>query len=99
MVGPKLAISASLGLYYHMVLHWFMGPGFAWAISMQFYFHQRKRSKHPPLYKQMEEFGSTLETCKLIDIGFHGYSFTWNNKRPGESNTKVILDRAVANTG
>lgn len=59
----------------------------------------KKKSKHPPLYKQMEEFGSTLETCKLIDIGFHGYSFTWNNKRPGESNTKVILDRAVANTG
>ena len=47
----------------------------------------------------MEEFGSTLEMCKLIDIGLRGYQFTWNKKRPRESNTKEILDRAVANTG
>ena len=62
-------------------------------------FASEKKSKHPPPYKQMEEFGSTLEMCKLIDIGLRGYQFTWNKKRPGESNTKERLDRAVANTG
>ena len=62
-------------------------------------FVSEKKSKHPPLYKQKEGFGSTLEMCKLIDIGFSGYQLTWNNKRLGESNTKERLDRAVANTG
>ena len=62
-------------------------------------FVSEKKSKHPPLYKQMEGFGSTLEMCKLIDIGFSGYQLTWNKKRLGESNTKERLDRAVANTG
>ena len=26
-----------------------------------------------------------------------GYPFTWNNKRPGDANTKIRLDRGVAN--
>ena len=45
----------------------------------------------------MEEFGAALEECHLIDLGFHGYKFTWNNKRPGAANTRERLDRAVAN--
>ena len=56
-----------------------------------------KLSSHPPLYKQMEEFGATLEECHLIDLGFRGYKFTWNNKRPGAANTRERLDRAVEN--
>ena len=45
----------------------------------------------------MEEFGAALEECNLIDLGFCGYKFTWNNKRPGAANTRERLDRAVAN--
>ena len=57
-----------------------------------------KQSAYPPLYKQMEEFGIALDSCGLLDLGFHGYPFTWNNKRPGGANTRQRLDRAVANT-
>lgn len=40
-----------------------------------------------------------LESCKLVDLGFIGYPYTWNNKRPGVANTKQRLDRAMANDG
>ena len=56
-----------------------------------------KLSTHPPSVEQMEEFGAALEECNLIDLGFCGYKFTWNNKRPGTANTRERLDRAVAN--
>ena len=45
----------------------------------------------------MEDFGTALEDCHLIDLGFQGYKFTWNNKRPGVANTRERLDRVVAN--
>lgn len=58
-----------------------------------------KQSKFPPPFKQMDEFRLVLESCKLVDLGFIGYPYTWNNKRPGAANTKQRLDRAVANDG
>ena len=57
----------------------------------------KKLSSHPPPVKQMEEFGAALEECHVIDLGFRGYKFTWNNKRPGAANTRERLDRAVVN--
>ena len=57
-----------------------------------------KQSKHPPLYKQMEEFSLALESCRLADMGFRGYPFTWNNKRPEDANIKERLDQVVANS-
>ncbi|XP_075658946.1 uncharacterized protein LOC142628792 [Castanea sativa] len=56
-----------------------------------------KLSIHPPPVKQMEDFGAALEACHLMDLGFHGYKFTWNNKRSGAANTRERLDRVVAN--
>ena len=63
-----------------------------------FLLSSEKQSKHPPPYKQMEDFRLALESCRLADMGFLGYPFTWNNKRPGDANTKERLDRAVANS-
>lgn len=61
-------------------------------------FVAEKQSAHPPPFKQMEKFGLALDSCGLVDLGFRGYSFTWNNKRPGEANMRQRLDRAVANS-
>ena len=55
-----------------------------------------KLSKRPPKINQMEAFREALEGCQLEDLGFKGYPFTWNNKRLGEANTKLRLDRVVA---
>ena len=57
----------------------------------------KKLSIHPPSVKQMEDFGAALEDCHLIDLGFQGYKFTWNNKRLGAANTRERLDRGFAN--
>ena len=38
-----------------------------------------------------------MESCQLQNLGFKGYPFTWNNKRLGEANTKIRLDKGVAN--
>ena len=46
---------------------------------------------------QIDAFRNALEYCQLEDLGFQGHPFTWSNKRPGCANTKVRLDRAVAN--
>ena len=40
-----------------------------------------------------------MESCQLEDLGYKGYPFTWTNKRPGDANTKLRLDRAVATKG
>ena len=40
-----------------------------------------------------------MESCQLEDLGYKGYPFTWTNKRPGDANTKLRLDRAIAMKG
>ena len=55
-----------------------------------------KLSRRPCQMSQVELFREALDDCKLEDLGYHGYPYTWNNKRPGDANTKVRLERAVA---
>ena len=55
-----------------------------------------KLSKRPAQVSQVEDFRAALEECQLEDLGFKGYPYTWSNKRPGEANTRIRLDRAVA---
>ena len=35
----------------------------------------------------------------MEDLGYKGYPFNWTNKRPGDANTKLRLDRAMATKG
>lgn len=43
-------------------------------------------------------FQNDLNGIGMIDLGFSGYAYTWNNKRSGCANIKQRLDRAVANS-
>jgi exonuclease III len=44
----------------------------------------------------MMDFREVLSHCDLHDIGFIGAPWTYDNKRKGDRNVKVRLDRAVA---
>ena len=55
-----------------------------------------KLSKRPAQVNQINAFRIVLEVCQLEDLGYRGYQYTWNNKRLGEANTKLRLDKAIA---
>lgn len=44
----------------------------------------------------MNMFREAVDQCKLEDMGFTGYSFTWSNGRVGEENIQERLDRFFA---
>ena len=46
--------------------------------------------------QQMQSFRDALDYCRLKDLGFNGYPFTWCNRRSGDQNTWIRLDRGVA---
>ena len=48
------------------------------------------------LKRQMQGFRDALDFCRLRDIGFNGYPFTWCNRRPRVQNVWIRLDRGVA---
>ena len=54
-----------------------------------------KLNRRPAQWNQVNDFRAALEVCELEDLGFRGYPYTWNNRRPGIVNTRVRLDRAV----
>lgn len=46
---------------------------------------------------QMRQFRDVILDCELRDMGCKGDQFSFSNKRSGDRETKVRLDRAVAN--
>ena len=46
--------------------------------------------------RQMQGFRDALDYCGFKDLGFNGYPFTWCNRRPGDHNVWIRLDRGVA---
>ena len=54
------------------------------------------QSATPRQEAQMLAFRDTLEVCGLVDLGFSGIPFTYDNKRHGRANVQARLDRAVA---
>ncbi|XP_043687483.1 uncharacterized protein LOC122638695 [Telopea speciosissima] len=47
--------------------------------------------------RDMEKFINMLDSCSLLDLGSHGPTFTWSNKRKGKERIRVKLDRALSN--
>jgi hypothetical protein len=58
------------------------------------------KEEHLPLSRRserlMKDFRYLLSHCDLHDIGFMGQAWTFDNKRKGDSNVRVRLDRAAA---
>jgi len=46
--------------------------------------------------RQMQGFRDALDDCRLKDLGFNDFPFTWCNRRLGDQNVLVRLDRGVA---
>ena len=46
--------------------------------------------------RQMQGFRDALDFCRLRDIGFNGYPFSWCNRRPRVQNVWIRLDMGVA---
>ncbi|KAH7860705.1 hypothetical protein Vadar_017015 [Vaccinium darrowii] len=46
---------------------------------------------------EMADFRDFIEDNGLIDVGYVGHPFTWNNRRGGRANVKERLDRALVN--
>ncbi|XBJ07688.1 hypothetical protein VPH35_013157 [Triticum aestivum] len=46
--------------------------------------------------QQMIAFRDALMFCELVDLGFVGVPYTYDNMRSGRANVRVRLDRAVA---
>ncbi|KAK3229264.1 hypothetical protein Dsin_001145 [Dipteronia sinensis] len=46
----------------------------------------------------MVQFREVMDDCDLVDLGFSGLRFTWNNKRDGKDNIHERLDRFMADS-
>ncbi|KAI8574007.1 hypothetical protein RHMOL_Rhmol01G0320300 [Rhododendron molle] len=46
---------------------------------------------------QRRKFVGHVNNCNLVDLGFSGPKFTWNNGRKGMANVQKRLDRALCN--
>ncbi|KAH7841895.1 hypothetical protein Vadar_013209 [Vaccinium darrowii] len=45
---------------------------------------------------ELTDFQQFVQQSNLIDLGYVGYPFTWNNRRVGRDNVRVRLDRFLA---
>ncbi|KAK9990782.1 hypothetical protein SO802_025767 [Lithocarpus litseifolius] len=57
---------------------------------------EEKDGRLPKPMHFMREFRSTLLHCGLIDLGYTGNIFTWDNGREGDDYVQERLDRACA---
>lgn len=59
--------------------------------------HKEKVGGNRKKEDQMARFREALIRCKLDDLGYVGFPFTWSNGRVGTDHIQERLDRAAAN--
>jgi len=94
---PKVGLRHDLWDFLRLVRTEWSGPwicagDFNEILSRDEHLSRRERGE-----QQIRLFRECLEFCDLVDLGFSGPKFTWNNRQEGNDNVKVCLDRAVAN--
>ena len=57
---------------------------------------REKEGGNPKPLQLMNNFCNTLLHCNLIDLGYSGNIFTWNNGRESDAFVQLRLDRACA---
>ena len=57
---------------------------------------EEKNGRLPKPLPPMVDFQSDLLFCRLIDLGYSGYKFTWWNERAQKAFVEERLDRACA---
>ena len=58
---------------------------------------EEKQGRIPRPWRMMQDFREALLFCGLVDLGFKGNIFTWDNGRGGNELVQERLDRAYAN--
>lgn len=66
---------------------------------MKYFMRQRRREAHKSqrCHTFMSNFGEVINQCYLMDLGFQGQNFTWNNKQKESGYIQECLDRFLAN--
>lgn len=70
---------------------WLMMGDFNEAAWQHEHFSRTSRNE-----KNMENFRKVLADCNLMDLGFKGPKWTYDNKKMGMDNVKARIDRGVA---
>ena len=70
---------------------WLMAGDFNEALWQHEHFSRISRGE-----SQMEAFRDTLFVCELLDLGFSGAPYTYDNGQLGIGNVRGRLDRACA---
>ncbi|KAJ1402140.1 Zinc finger, CCHC-type [Sesbania bispinosa] len=58
--------------------------------------NEEKRGGNPVQDNILTGFRECVQCCELIDLGFVGDRFTWDNRQHDQGNIKARLDRALA---
>lgn len=95
--SPKLVLRRSLWLYLEelgrvMSLPWLLLGDFNQVLR-----RSEKRGGGPLRAQNTHQFAHMISVYALLDLGFSGPAFTWDNMRQGCCNIKERLDRALCN--
>ncbi|CAL1410909.1 unnamed protein product [Linum trigynum] len=58
--------------------------------------YAEKNGRYDANEQEMEGFNKALEECNLVDLGFYGRRFTWDNNHKDDTFLEERLDRMVA---